>query len=579
MYLIKKLSWFLKKEKKAYIIAILSLIIISILNLIPPKIIGMVIDSVTEKTLTRRDLFVNVFILLIAALAMYVLRYIWRTSLFGAANRLQRILRYNLFEHFTKMSPSFYQKYRTGDLMAHATNDINAVGQTAGAGVMSAVDATITALVTLITMFFTISWQLTSAVLVPLPFMVFCINRLGKKIHNSFKDSQAAFSELNNNVQESISGIKVTKSFDYGEEEYSKFKQTNDISYEKNMKTMKYDLLFDPAIIIFIGMCYVVSLVFGGYLVYSGDITVGGLVTFITYLDMLVWPLLAMGYLFNVIQRGNASYGRIESILSEKSDIVEAQNPITSINNGKIVYNVKSFSYDNNITLKDINFEIEKGKTLGIVGQTGSGKTTLLKLLLRERDVENGEISINNNNIKDYLLKDLRSLIGYVPQDQILFSTTIRDNIAFAKPNSTDEQISKVARLSCVYDDIVEMPKGFDTIVGERGVSLSGGQKQRIAISRALITESDILILDDSLSAVDAKTEDIILHNLQEIRKNKTTIITAHRLSAVVHADLIIVMQNGTIIESGTHSELIENAGWYADTYNKQQIESSLGGD
>ncbi|MBF0713716.1 ATP-binding cassette domain-containing protein [Gemella sp. GH3] len=578
MYLIKKLSWFLKKEKKAYITAILSLILVSILNLIPPKIIGTVIDSVTEKQLTNSDLLVNVLVLLVASISMYILRYIWRVNLFGAANRLQRILRYNLFEHFTKMPPSFYQKYRTGDLMAHATNDINAVGQTAGAGVMSAVDATITALVTLITMFFTISWKLTLAVLIPLPFMVFCINRLGKKLHNSFKESQAAFSELNNNVQESIAGVRVTKSFNYGDEAYNKFRETNNNSYKKNMKTMKLDLLFDPTIIIFIGICYVISLVFGGYLVYSNDITIGSLVTFITYLDMLIWPLLAMGYLFNVIQRGNASYERIENILSEKSDIVESSTPITTINNGKIVYNIKNFSYDNSTTLQDIKFEIGKGKTLGIVGPTGSGKTTLLKLLLRERDLENGEILLNTNNIKEYLLKDLRGLISYVPQDQILFSTTIKNNIAFSNPNSSNEQIINAAKLSCVYDDINEMPNEFDTIIGERGVSLSGGQKQRLSISRALINESEILILDDSLSAVDAKTEDIILNNLREIRKDKTTIITAHRLSAVVHADLIIVMKDGTIVERGTHDELIENAGWYADTYNKQQIESSFEG-
>lgn len=507
---------------------------------------------------------------------MYGLRYVWRLNLFGAASRLGKVLRYRLYSHFTKMSPSFYQKYRTGDLMAHATNDITAVTNTAGSGVMSAVDATITAFVTLLVMFTTISWKLTLIVLIPMPFMAFITNRLGKKIHASFKESQAAFSDLNNNVQESVTGMKVTKSFNYGKAEFAKFKETNNHTYAKNLKTMKYDVLFDPVIIIFIGLCYLLSLTIGGYYVMNNEITIGSLITFITYLDMLIWPLLAMGYLFNIIQRGNASYGRIEELLDEVSDVQEVANPIKTISNGTLEYNIEHFNYDDVETIHDVNFKIEKGQTLGIVGATGSGKTTLLKLLLRERDVEQGAINIDGHNIRNYSLNALRSLVGYVPQDQILFSTTIKENVKFVNPKLTDEEVENATKLSGVYKDILAMPKGFDTIVGERGVSLSGGQKQRIAISRALIMNPEILILDDSLSAVDAKTEDLILANLRDLRNDKTTIITAHRLSAVVHADLIVVMQNGTIVEQGTHEQLLANQGWYYETYNKQQIEKSL---
>lgn len=579
MYLIKRLSWFLKEEKKEYIIAIVSLISVSVLNLLPPLIIGNVIDAVNEKSLTQSLLWWNVILLILSALAMYFLRYVWRLNLFGAASRLGQKLRFKLYSHFTKMSPSFYQKYRTGDLMAHATNDINAVTQTAGAGVMSAVDASITALVTLITMFFMISWKLTLLVVIPMAFLALVTNILGKKIFTSFKATQESFSDLNNNVQEAVMGMKVTKSFAYGQDEVEKFRKTNQINFEKNLVTAKYQTAFHPAVLLFVGLSYLISLAFGGYFVVNSEISVGSLVTFITYLDMLIWPLLALGYLFNIIQRGNASYGRIESILEEVSDVDANENSDLKIENGRLAYNIDSFSYEeDNQTLSDIRFSIEKGQTLAIVGPTGSGKTTLIKLLLRERDVNKGYIELGGNNIEDYKLSDLRSLIAYVPQDQILFSTSIKENIAFANTSLDEEAIYEAAKLSGVYQDIMDMPDKFDTVIGERGVSLSGGQKQRIAISRALVVNPEILILDDSLSAVDAKTEDLILENLRKLRDGKTNIITAHRLSAVVHADLILVMDEGKIVEKGNHEELLANKSWYYDTYIKQQIESSLEG-
>ncbi|MBF0710316.1 MULTISPECIES: ABC transporter ATP-binding protein [unclassified Gemella] len=579
MYLFKKLRWFLKEEKKEYIIAIASLIIVSILNLVPPIIIGNVIDAVNDKNLSKEDLLWNVGLLLLSALSMYYLRYIWRLNLFGAASRLGQKLRFKLYRHFTKMSPSFYQKYRTGDLMAHATNDINAVTQTAGAGVMSAVDASITALVTLITMFFMISWKLTLLVIIPLPLLAFATNRIGKKIHDAFKQSQASFSDLNNNVQEAVTGMKVTKSFVYGQDEIEKFNINNDYNYMRNIKTMKYDVLFAPVIVAFVGLCYLISLAIGGYFVSKSEMTVGNLVTFITYLDMLIWPLLAMGFLFNVIQRGNASYERIEKLLEEVSDVDPNENSKLEVFNGKLTYNIENFSYqDDNTVLSNVNFSIEKGQTLGIVGPTGSGKTSLLRLLLRERDVNKGYIRLNNKNIEDYKLSKLRSLIAYVPQDQILFSTSIMDNIKFANTSISEEEVFEAAKLSGIYKDILDMPESFGTLVGERGVSLSGGQKQRIAIARALVMNPEILILDDSLSAVDAKTEDLILNNLAKLRAGKTNIITAHRLSSVVNADLIIVMSNGRILEKGRHEDLLANKSWYYETYNKQQIENILEG-
>ena len=573
MNLIRKLGWFLKLEKRRYIIGILALSLVSVFNLIPPKVIGNIVDKIEAGNLTNSQLFINIIYLVLAAFIMYGLRYVWRVYIFGAAYNLGRILRFRLFQHFTKMSPSFYQKYRTGDLMAHATNDVNAVVMVAGGGVMSAVDASITALVTLFTMVFLISAKLTLIAVIPLPFLAYATNKLGEKNHQSFKEAQESFSDLNNKVQESVSGIRVTKSFGYGNDEINSFGETNKKVFSKNIIASKYNALFDPMVLVFVGLSYTLTLIFGGIFISRGEISVGNLVTFVTYLDMLVWPLQAIGWLFNIGQRGDVSYTRIEKLLAEENDVVEKENTIPA-HNGRLEYNINSFSYVGEETLSDIKFAIDKGQTLGIVGVTGSGKTTLLKLLLRE----DGSINLNNHNIKDYKLNDLRSLIGYVPQDQALFAMSIKENIRFADSKYTDKQVEDITKVCGLYDDIVNMTDGFDTIIGERGVSLSGGQKQRMAMSRALIMNPEILILDDSLSAVDAKTEHLILENLKEERSGKTTIITAHRLSAIVHADLIIVMDNGKIIERGTHDQLIAQDGWYKETYNTQQLEEKMKG-
>ena len=573
MSIIQKLWWFFKLEKRRYLVGIVALILVSVLNLIPPMVMGRVIDAITSGKLTQQDLLLDLFYLLLAAFGMYYLRYVWRMYILGTSYRLGQIMRSRLFEHFTKMSPAFYQTYRTGDLMAHATNDINALTRLAGGGVMSAVDASITALVTLLTMLFSISWQMTLVAILPLPFMAYATSRLGRKTHKAFGESQAAFSELNNKVQESVSGIKVTKSFGYQADELKSFQEVNELTFQKNLQTMKYDSLFDPMVLLFVGSSYVLTLLVGSLMVQEGQITVGNLVTFISYLDMLVWPLMAIGFLFNITQRGKVSYQRIEELLSQESPVQDPEFPLDGIENGRLEYVIDSFAFENEETLTDIHFSLEKGQTLGLVGQTGSGKTSLIKLLLREYDVDKGAIYLNGHDIRDYRLTDLRGLMGYVPQDQFLFATSILDNIRFGNPNLPLSAVEEATKLAQVYQDIVDMPQGFDTLIGEKGVSLSGGQKQRLAMSRAMILDPDILILDDSLSAVDAKTEYAIIDNLKETRKNKTTIITAHRLSAVVHADLILVLQNGQIIERGTHEDLLALDGWYAQTYQSQQLE------
>ena len=573
MSIIQKLWWFFKLEKRRYLVGIVALVLVSVLNLIPPMVMGRVIDAITSGRLTQDELLLHLFYLLLAAFGMYYLRYIWRMYILGTSYRLGQIMRSRLFEHFTKMSPAFYQNYRTGDLMAHATNDINALTRLAGGGVMSAVDASITALVTLLTMLFSISWQMTLVAILPLPFMAYATSRLGRKTHKAFGESQAAFSELNNKVQESVSGIKVTKSFGYQSDELASFQEVNNLTFQKNLQTMKYDSLFDPMVLLFVGSSYALTLLVGAFMVQAGQVTVGNLVTFISYLDMLVWPLMAIGFLFNITQRGKVSYQRIESLLSQESPVKDPESPLEGIENGRLDYAIDRFAFEDEETLRDIHFSLEKGQTLGLVGQTGSGKTALIKLLLREYDVDQGAIYLNGHDIRDYRLADLRSLMGYVPQDQFLFASSILENICFGNPGLPFSAVEEATQLAQVYQDIQAMPEGFDTVIGEKGVSLSGGQKQRLAMSRAMILNPDILILDDSLSAVDAKTEFAIIDNLKETRKDKTTIITAHRLSAVVHADLILVMQDGRIIERGRHEDLLALDGWYAQTYQSQQLE------
>ena len=579
MNLLGKLSWFFKVEKKGYLIGIGSLILVSFLNLIPPRIMGIVIDLIDNRQLRSWQLFMDIALLVIVALAMYGLRFIWRRYIFGTANKLARILRYRLFKQFTLMSPSFYQRYRTGDLMAHATNDINAVTMFAGGGVMSAVDASVTALVTLISMFFMIDWRLTLLAIVPLPFMVLVTSAIGRKNHQAFKEAQEGFSELNNFVQESVSGVRVTKSFGFQEDEIQAFEKTNQMVFQKNMTSARYNALFDPTTLLFVGLSYVLTLYFGGLFVQEGSLTVGQIVTFITYLNMLVWPLQAMGFLFNISQRASVSYERIETLLAETPAIKDPTHPVTGIQNGDLEYAIEEFSYEKDPVLEKVTFRLAQGQTLGIVGPTGSGKTTLLRLLLREHDLDQGAIFLNGINIKNYRLEDLRSLMGYVPQDQILFAMTIRENVAFSDPQIKEEELIDALRTCGVYEDILAMPDQMETVIGERGVSLSGGQKQRIAMSRALVMNPQILILDDSLSAVDAKTEHQIIENMKQDRKGKTTIITAHRLSAVVHADLILVMENGQIKERGNHEELMAKQGWYYETYQAQQLSEKLEGE
>ncbi len=578
MSIFGKLSWFFKKEKKNYLIGVGALVLVAVLQLIPPRVIGTIIDEIASKTIHIDTIVFWIIGLIITAISQYLLRYVWRTKIWGGAARLEKELRRRLFDHFTRMDHEFYQKYRTGDLMAHATNDLNAIQNVAGAGILTFADSFITGSMTIIAMVLFVDWRLTLLAVVPLPLLALTSKVLGAKMHDAFGDAQQSFSDINDKAQESITGMKVIKTFGQEKEDIADFSEKITDAIRTNRRVIFLDSLFDPFITLIIGISYVLTIILGANYIMKDVITIGQLVSFISYIGMLVWPMFAIGRLFNVLERGNASYDRVSELLHEKTHIIEQSHAITEPAKGAIQVAIDSFQYPDGSkpALENIHVTINEGEMLGLVGKTGAGKTTLLKLLMREYDRYEGTLQFGGHNIKNYSLDALLHSIGYVPQDHFLFSMTIRDNIRFAKPRIEQTEVEHAAQIAVIDEDIKALPEGYDTMVGERGVSLSGGQKQRISIARALVVEPELLILDDALSAVDAKTEEAILHHLKVERHNKTTIIAAHRLSSVMHAKEILVIDAGQIVERGTHAQLLANDGWYKRMWDKQQLEAKI---
>ncbi|MFJ7638989.1 ABC transporter ATP-binding protein [Peribacillus sp. NPDC097225] len=570
----KKLSWFFKEQWRRYTLAIIFLCLVNVMEVIPPRLIGNAIDDMNNGNMTQDALVRYVTYLLVLMCVSYLFGYLWSYLLFGGGNLVERKIRSGFMGHLLKMTPTFYEKNRTGDLMARATNDLKAISQTAGFGILTLVDSVVFTFMVVIMMGVTVSWQLTIAAILPLPIMALMMQIYVKKIYKRFTDAQSAFGELNDKVLESISGVRVIRAYVQEREDEKRFDEMTENVYRKNLAVAKIDALFDPTITIIIGISYLIGLGYGAYLVFQQAITLGGLVSFNVYLGMLIWPMIAVGELINVMQRGNASLDRVQETLSYEADVKNPLKPGQSLNGDDIAFHQVSFTYPSSkvVNLSDISVQLEQGRTLGIVGKTGSGKTTFVKQLLREYPLGSGEVVFAGMPIEQLELGDVRGKIGYVPQDHFLFSRSVKDNILFGKLDASEEELAEAIRLADFEKDVTMLPNRLETLVGEKGVALSGGQKQRIAIARALIKNPEILILDDSLSAVDAKTETTIIKNIQNERAGKTTIITTHRLSAVQHADHIIVLDNGTIIEEGTHASLLKQEGWYKEQYERQQV-------
>ncbi|AUZ25765.1 multidrug ABC transporter permease/ATP-binding protein [Bacillus subtilis] len=571
---LKKLDWFFKAYWLRYTIAIVLLLGVNVIEMFPPKLLGNAIDDMKSGTFTAEGLLFYIGIFFVLTAAVYIMSYFWMHQLFGGANVMEKILRTKLMGHLLAMSPPFYEKNRTGDLMARGTNDLQAVSLTTGFGILTLVDSTMFMMTIFLTMGFLISWKLTFAAIIPLPVMAIAISLYGSKIHERFTEAQNAFGGLNDRVLESVSGVRVIRAYVQETNDVRRFNEMTADVYQKNMKVAFIDSLFEPTVKLLVGASYLIGLGYGAFLVFRNELTLGELVSFNVYLGMMIWPMFAIGELINVMQRGNASLDRVNETLSYEPDVTDPEQPAGLKEPGDIVFSHVSFTYPSSTSgnIRDLSFSVQKGQTVGIAGKTGSGKTTIIKQLLRQYPAGKGSITFSGVPIQKIPLDQLRGWIGYVPQDHLLFSRSVKENILYGKQDASDEEVRQAIANAHFEKDLHMLPSGLETMVGEKGVALSGGQKQRISIARALMANPEILILDDSLSAVDAKTEAAIISNIRENRKGKTTFILTHRLSAVEHADLILVMDDGVIAERGTHQELMANHGWYRKQYERQQL-------
>jgi len=575
--LFAQLGWYFRREWRRYLGAVALLIIIAILQLLPPKLVGVIIDGVTTKTMSYGVLFAWLGLMIATAIVVYLLRYVWRVLLFGASYQLAVELRQDFFRQLSRQHPAFYLRHRTGDLIARATNDVDRVVFAAGEGVLTLVDSLVMGLAVLIVMATQISWELTLLSLVPMPVMAIIIKRYGDQLHHRFKTAQAAFSSLNDQAQESLTSIRMIKAFGLENHQSSQFADVAADTGAKNMRVARVDARFDPTIYVSIGMANLLAIGGGSWMVVNGHLTLGQLTSFVMYLGLMIWPMLALAWMFNIVERGSAAYSRIRSLLQEAPSVVDGTKPLPA---GRSVLEAKiaDFHYPETAhpSLTGVMFSLQPGKMLGLCGPTGSGKSTLLALLPRQFDVTEGDVLSHGLSLKEIQLDDWRARLAIVSQTPFLFSDTVAQNIALGRPDATQEEIEEAARLASVHEDILRLPGGYETEVGERGGMLSGGQKQRISIARALLLKAEILILDDALSAVDGRTEHQILHNLRQWGSDRTVIISAHRLSALTEASEILVFNHGTISQRGNHEQLAAKSGWYRDMFRYQQLEAAL---
>ncbi len=572
-----QLRWYFRQKWKHYVGSILLFAVISALQLVPPKAVGVIVDGVVDNTLETNTLIMWLLSLIVLLFTIYGCRILWRIWLFGASWELGTILRNRLYRHLSTQPPRFFERYKTGDLMARGTNDVRNIVMTAGEGVLTAADSVITGIAVLIIMVTQVSWKLTVMALLPMPFLAVIIFFIVRILHQRFRVAQEAFSSMSDMTQESLNGVRMLRAFGLENQEQQRFEDVVDDTGAKNIAVARVDARFDPAIQLTIGLSFLLSVAAGAYLVDKGEITLGDLTAFTMYLGLMIWPMLAFAFLFNILERGSAAWNRLQEIFDEQPEIIGGTQPLDE-KPLPLHIKIDAFHWSKELppALAVVDVTLEPGKMLGIAGPVGSGKSTLLTLLLRQHDLENGTIQFGDVKIKDAILPQWRNRFAVVNQSPFLFSKSIFDNIALGNPQATKEQVYQAAKLACIHDDIEKFPDGYQTEVGEKGITLSGGQKQRIAIARAMLLNAQVLVLDDALSAVDGRTEHQILKNLETHYRDQALIVIAHRLTALEAADEIIVLNHGHVTERGKHHSLLEHQGWYAEMFQYQKLEQAM---